>query len=145
MIGPPLASPRHITRIQFLKYGAMGITNTLLDFVVYFLLTRLFTFFGTYIFLAKAISFFVATSWSFFGNKRWTFAQSQSTTLRQVSKFYITASLNGVINVSTHFIVVRLIGAPDTTGIVFAAAVTVVFGFILNKWWVFKTNSQEPI
>lgn len=118
-------------------------SNTLLDFAVYFVLTRFFGFFGTYIFFAKAISFCVAASWSFFGNKRWTFGQSNKTTGKELWKFYITSLVSGVINVSVHYIVVRLFVFPDTVGIVCAAGATVMVGFALNKWWVFNQTVQK--
>jgi len=134
--------PNRSTAIQFIKYGLMGVSNTLIDFGMYYVLTRFSSFFGTYIFVAKAISFCVATIWSYYGNKRWTFGQLNKSTTKEVGRFYVTALISGVINVSVHYVVVRVFNLPDTFGIVCAAGATVLFGFVLNKWWVFTETSD---
>src|SRR5260370_37896943 len=56
--------------IQFVKFGIVGISNTLLTFAVYTLLLKVF---GVWYLAASAIGFGVGTVNSFLLNRRWTF------------------------------------------------------------------------
>ena len=56
--------------IQFVKFGIVGVSNTLLTFVVYTLLLKVF---GVWYLAASAIGFAVGTINSFLLNRRWTF------------------------------------------------------------------------
>src|ERR1700724_3908555 len=56
--------------IQFVKFGTVGVSNTLLTFLVYTLLLKAF---GVWYLAASAIGFGVGTVNSFVLNRRWTF------------------------------------------------------------------------
>src|SRR5213082_3813754 len=56
--------------VQFVKFGIVGISNTLLTFAVYTLLLKVF---GVWYLLASAIGFGVGAVNGFLLNRRWTF------------------------------------------------------------------------
>src|SRR5271157_3531173 len=68
--------PRHVRRlntpllVQFIKFGIVGISNTLLTFAVYTLLLKVF---GVWYLAASAIGFTVGAINGFLLNRRWTF------------------------------------------------------------------------
>ena len=55
--------------VQFIKFGIVGISNTLLTFAVYTLLLKVF---GVWYLAASAIGFGAGTVNSFLLNRRWT-------------------------------------------------------------------------
>ena len=57
--------------MQFVKFGIVGMSNTLLAFVVYTVLLKVF---GVWYIAASAIGFVVGAVNGFLLNRRWTFA-----------------------------------------------------------------------
>src|SRR5438067_12897504 len=57
---------------QFIKFGIVGISNTLLSFLVYTLLLKVF---GVWYLAASAIGFLVGAVNGFLINRRWTFKE----------------------------------------------------------------------
>src|SRR2546430_16910650 len=62
--------PRAPLLVQFVKFGIVGVSNTLLTFAVYTVLLKAF---GVWDLAASAIGFGVGTVNSFLLNRRWTF------------------------------------------------------------------------
>src|SRR5882757_5239668 len=72
----PLRLPgaaRHLNApvvVQFLKFGVVGVSNTLLAFAIYTVLLKVF---GVWYIAASAIGFVVGAVNGFLLNRRWTF------------------------------------------------------------------------
>lgn len=78
-------------RWQLIKFGAVGSLNTVIDFGLYFILTRSINFFAVHFLWANAIAFYLANLNSFIWNKQWTFRQEDKkpkTWLRQYAEFF---------------------------------------------------------
>jgi putative flippase GtrA len=60
-----------VVLVQFIKFGIVGVSNTLLTFLVYTLLLKVF---GVWYIAASAIGFTVGAVNGFLLNRRWTFA-----------------------------------------------------------------------
>src|SRR5713226_5623508 len=58
--------------IQFVKFGTVGVSNTLLTFLVYTVLLKVF---GVWYLAASAIGFLVGAINGFLLNRRWTFKE----------------------------------------------------------------------
>src|SRR5258707_12718750 len=58
--------------VQFVKFGTVGVSNTLLTFIVYTLLLKVF---GVWYLAASAIGFLVGAINGFLLNRRWTFKE----------------------------------------------------------------------
>src|SRR5271166_4452343 len=58
--------------VQFVKFGIIGVSNTLLTFAVYTLLLKGF---GVWYLAASAIGFVVGATNGFLWNRRWTFRE----------------------------------------------------------------------
>jgi putative flippase GtrA len=115
----------------------VGMMNTAIDLLCYFILTRYCGFSGEYIYLAKALSFFIATINSFLLNKRWTFKSAAKLEWKHVFKYYTVIGSGVFISVGIHFTVMHLFTVNDlfsgATGIIFTA----VWGFLLSKKLIF--------
>lgn len=127
-----------LTGVQFLKFCAVGVTNTALDISTYVLLTRYLGFTMDLIFLAKAISYILATLNSFFFNRLWTFKKQNPFRWRELALFYLAVGNGLFINVGVHFINVSVLSLNDIVSVLIAAALTALWGFFWSKYMVFK-------
>ena len=62
--------------VQFVKFGIVGVSNTLLTLVVYTVLLKVF---GVWYLAASAIGFIVGATNGFLLNRRWTFKSTSAT------------------------------------------------------------------
>src|SRR3954467_3208092 len=69
-VAAPAQHPRTHVVPQFIKFGIVGVSNTLLTFAVYTLLLKVL---GVWYLAASAIGFIVGAGNGFLLNRRWTF------------------------------------------------------------------------
>src|SRR5450432_2482615 len=67
--------------VQFVKFGLVGVSNTLLTFAIYTLLLKVF---GVWYLAASAIGFAVGATNGFLLNRRWTFREHVGDSLTPV-------------------------------------------------------------
>jgi putative flippase GtrA len=135
---PELAA---ITHRQLVKYSIIGIINTFLDWGVYLGLTRIFAYFIQHYLFAKGISFCVAVTNSYFWNRYWTFRSKRKEILRQYVKFFLSQGILLVINVGIMYLAVSILHLRDLIGLVLTSLVSMAFGFLISKFWVFKEKN----
>ena len=145
--------------VQFVKFGVVGVSNTAVDWVVYFILTGyVITDLSAKPF-AKAIAFIVAVINSYIWNTVWTFRKEyqKKTNSKKAAhknvlfvKFAVVSLIGWAIN---YFVFKSSIGSlPDTYltilgktmnlhdifALVFASAAATFWNFFGNKLWTFK-------
>ena len=74
--------------MQAVKFGLVGVVNTLIDYAVTNLLV-LIPFFGKHYVAANCIGFLCGMGNSLLMNKRWTFKQKERMTTRQIVCFLV--------------------------------------------------------
>lgn len=126
------ANRKHI--YQFVKFNAVGVLNTAIDFFVFMLLTR----FSVPYQLAHVLSYTCGLVNSFILNKLWTFQRREGLRGTEVLKFVIVnlGSLGVSLGVLT-FLRDNL-QFPLLAAKVFAVFFSVAINFAGNKLWVFK-------
>lgn len=135
--------------IQFIKFGLVGVSNTAVDWVVFFLLSH-FVFHGSNgELISKAISFAIAVINSYIWNSVWTFRKEYSkATSGQGSK----AAKGGTIFVK--FLVISLLGwglnylvykythqnlaQGNIIALIAASGAATLLNFFGNKLWTYK-------
>lgn len=124
--------------IQFLKFNAVGLLNTLVDFAVFTLLSAA----GAGYAIAQVISYSAGTANSFILNKKVTFRDRQkadqaSFDRMQLVKFILLNLVSlGVSLVLMHVLTDRL-GMQVLLSKVLVTGVTVVINFVGSRKWVF--------
>ncbi|RRF75109.1 GtrA family protein [Klebsiella pneumoniae] len=116
---------------QLMKYGLVGIVNTLITAVVIFLLMHL----GLGIYLSNAMGYVVGIVFSFIANTIFTFTQPIS--INRLIKFLCVCFICYVANIIVikYFsFYARKIYSAQILGM-FTYTIT---GFILNKFWAMK-------
>jgi putative flippase GtrA len=120
--------------IQFCKFCMVGWTNVAVDYLVYWLLARIF---GWYYMLARVIAFIVAVTWSFFLNRRWTFKHCGRKHSAQYAKFFVANGISMVLNLALFYLFVEHFSMNDTLAFLLVAALVSVFNFSINYFWAF--------
>lgn len=124
---------------QFVKFGLVGISSTIIDWGVFYLLNLIF---GVYYLTAKVLSFSVAVINSFIWNRRWTFRSQNPNHSEEFVKFLIIALIGLSINALIMYLAVSIFHTRKIVGLVFATGITTFWNFLANKFYTFK-NSQK--
>ena len=124
--------------IQFIKFGVVGVSNTLLTFVVY---TTLLKAFGVWYLAASAVGFMVGATNGFIFNRRWTFADHVGDSLTPVRWAIVQGSGLG-INLLLLYLFVDSAHLDKLLAQAFATAVVTVTTFFANRAWTFRSASS---
>jgi putative flippase GtrA len=125
--------------MQFVKFGIVGVSNTLLTFIVYTLLLKVF---GVWYLAASAIGFVVGATNGFVLNRKWTFREHVGDALTPL-RWAIVQGCGLGINVGMLFLLVSEVGLDKLLGQVFATGVVTVTTFAANRAWTFRMHSHE--
>lgn len=131
--------------VQFIKFALVGVSNTGVDWIVYYILIRtLLSDAGEKPF-AKAISFVVAVINSYIWNSIWTFkSEYQKSSKAGVSKttIFVRFFVVGLIGWGVNYFVFRFsissISNRDIIGLILASAAAVLWNFFANKFWTYR-------
>jgi putative flippase GtrA len=135
-LGRRLASP---LAVQLVKFGIVGVSNTLLTFVVY---TVLLKGFGVWYLAASAIGFIAGATNGFLLNRRWTFAGHVGDSLTPV-RWAIVQSCGLALNEGLLFVFVHEAGLDELLSQAFATAVVTVSTFFANRAWTFRMHHSQ--
>ncbi|MRN55584.1 GtrA family protein [Paenibacillus monticola] len=124
--------------IQFLKFNAVGLLNTLIDFAIFTLLNSL----GLVYTLAQVISYSAGTANSFILNKKVTFRDSDrgkkdSFDRMQLLKFIILNLIVLGISLLLMHLLTDKLGIQVLISKVLVTFVTVIINFFGSRKWVF--------
>jgi putative flippase GtrA len=125
--------------VQFLKFGTVGVSNTLITFVVYGLLLKVF---GVWYLAASAVGFIAGATNGFLLNRRWTFRGHVGDALTPV-RWAIVQTCGLGINEGLLYLFVHDARLDKLLAQVFATAVVTVTTFFANRAWTFRT--QPPV
>jgi putative flippase GtrA len=124
--------------VQFVKFGIVGVSNTLLTFLVYTLLLKVF---GVWYLAASAIGFIVGATNGFLLNRRWTFAGHVGDALTPVR--YVVVQGGGLaLNEVMLFVFVHEAKLDKLLAQALATAMVTVSTFFANRAWTFRMHPQ---
>jgi putative flippase GtrA len=124
--------------IQFIKFGLVGVSNTLLTFLVYTLLLKAF---GVFYLLASAAGFIVGATNGFILNRKWTFADHVGDSLTPV-RWAIVQGCGLGINELLLYLFVDGAHLDKLLAQAFATAVVTVSTFFANRAWTFRSEAS---
>src|SRR5271169_5346275 len=111
--------------IQFLKFGVVGISNTLIAFAVYTLLLKGF---GVWYIAASAIGFALGAVNGFLLNRRWTFREHVGDALTPV-RWGVVQTCGLGLNLGLLYLFVHEAGLDKLLGQAFATGIVTVVTF----------------
>jgi putative flippase GtrA len=119
---------------QFVKFGIVGIANTLLTLGVYTVLLKVL---GLYYVAASGVGFTVGTVNSFLLNRRWTFREHKGDALTPVRWFTVQGS-GLLVDLGLVYVLVEGVRIGTLVGQAIAIAIVVVLTFFANRAWTFR-------
>jgi len=129
--------------IQFLQFNLVGILNTLVDFLVYWLLNGLLLV--PYM-LSQTISYSCGVVNSYIINSRWTFKRENRKSIKQMILFVVVNLVSLGVSLGVMWLCQEVIKIPDLLGIskgvwckLIATGASVVVNFLGNRLFVFKS------
>jgi putative flippase GtrA len=144
---PSTASParsrepsRHLI-VQFVKFGIVGVSNTLINFAVYLLLLKVF---DVWYLAAAAIGFGVGAVNGFLLNRRWTFEGHVGDSLTPV-RWAIVQSCGLGLNELLLFFWVGVVGVDKILGQALAIVVVTTVTFLANRAWTFRMSGPVAV
>ncbi|HEX2016523.1 MAG TPA: GtrA family protein [Solirubrobacteraceae bacterium] len=130
----PLRSP---IVAQFVKYGVVGIVNTLLSVALIVLGDRL----GVWHIAAYAVAYGVGAINGYVVNRRWTF-QASAPHSRLAVRYFVVQGAALLASTGLVYLLVDVAGMQHVLGQLIAIATAVTGGFFANRWWTFA--QEEP-
>jgi putative flippase GtrA len=121
--------------VQFLKFGIVGVSNTLLAFATYTVLLKVF---GVWYVAASGIGFAVGAVNGFLLNRRWTFREHSGDAFTPV-RWAIVQSCGLGLNLGLVYLFVHDLGLDELVGQIPATAIVTVGTFTANRSWTFRT------
>jgi putative flippase GtrA len=121
---------------QFVKFGIVGISNTLLTFAVYTLLLKGF---GVWYVAASGVGFIVGAVNGFLLNRRWTFREHVGDALTPV-RWGVVQGCGLLANLGLVYTFVSGAGADELVGQAFATVIVTVATFFVNRAWTFRAR-----
>lgn len=121
---------------QFIRFGLVGTSNSIIDLVIYIGLTRGLDFFAHHFLVAALIAFLIAGINGYYWNRRWTFRNGKGFVRDQVFRFYVAAGIALTVNVVLLWALVNT-GLYDIAAKVIAGGTAGAINFLLQKFWTF--------
>ena len=124
--------------VQFIKFGIVGVSNTLLAFAVYTLLLKGF---GVWYLAASAIGFVLGAVNGFLLNRRWTFRDHIGDALTPVRWGVVQGGGLG-LNEGLLYLFVDGAGLDKLLAQACAIVIVTVTTFFINRAWTFRMRPQ---
>ena len=143
--------------VQFIKFGLVGVSNTAVDWIVYYLVAGYLITSSNLRPTVKAISFIVAVLNSYLWNTIWTFKEEYKRSATNSGqkgtifvKFFIVSLVGWVFNYlvfkytyqnyqySALMLGAKEIKTQELYPLIFASAAATLWNFFANKLWTYK-------
>ena len=128
--------------IQFVKFGIVGLSNTLISYVVYVAGVR----FGMHYLLASILGFVISVLNSFYWNNKYVFGQGKEerNLLKTLLKTFMAYAFTGLVLANILlYIWVDILGISEYLGPLINLVVTVPLNFVINKLWAFRRGKRR--
>lgn len=127
--------------IQFIKFGIVGISNTVISYLVYLVGIS----FGMHYLVASVLGFIISILNSFYWNNRYVFkleGDENRSIARSFCKTFVAYAGTGLIlNNFLLMLQIDLLQWSKTIAPLINLIITIPLNFLLNKLWAFKKQS----
>ena len=127
---------------QFVKFGIVGVSNTLISLAVYEVCIHL----GLYYLLSNAIGLVISVINAYYWNNRCVFGDGTPKTFAQHVRTYLKslAAYGGAFVLDSVLLVlwVEVVGIPETLAPILNLCITIPLNFLVNKYWTFRKRAD---
>ena len=126
---------------QIFKFVIVGGLSFVLDFIIYYVLTKLF---GVYYITAGFFSFTISLIFNYLMSMKFVFKSKDNLKKHHEFAIFATLSVMGLgLNLLCLFIMVDYMGINDLIAKVLTAGIVMVFNFVTRK--IFLEQKETPI
>lgn len=120
--------------IQLLKFGIVGVSNTLLTAITIWILLRVLHFND---YSSNIVGYIVGLVNSFIWNRKWTFANTAKVK-DTIFKFIITFAISYLFQLGNLYLLIHYTQIDSYICQLISIVVYTIINFILNKYYTFK-------
>jgi putative flippase GtrA len=121
--------------LQFIKFGVVGVSNTLISLAVYYALV----YAGLYYILANIVSFAVSVLNAYYWNRRFVFKGTKKGTSGQtLGRTYLSYGVTFLLSMGLLYTMVDVLHISPYLAPILNLCMTVPLNFLLSKFWAFK-------
>ena len=125
---------------QFIKFGFVGVSNTLVSWACYYL----FLWIDDRLYIVGSIvGTIVSIANAFFWNDRYVFKggkQDCISRLKRLGKTYISYGGTSLLSIVLLWLEVELFGVSKAVAPIVNLIITIPLNFVINKLWTFKQS-----
>lgn len=118
---------------EFIKFGIVGVSNTLITFVVYNILLKI----GINYLVANIIGYICGMINGFIWSKNWVFRVNKESKMYFI-KFALVNLLSLAVSTGLLMVLVKQLSLNSTITQLITTCITVVINYLLNKIYTFK-------
>lgn len=130
--------------VQFIKFGLVGVSNTLISLGVYYLCVYVFHWHYQ---LANLLGFIISVTNAYYWNSRYVFKMGKKRALADHAKTYLrtVAAYGGTYLLSTAllWLWVDKLGISEGLAPLINLCITIPLNFLINKFWTFQKRPQS--
>lgn len=124
--------------LQFVKFGIVGVSNTLIAFAVYTLLLKVF---GVWYVAASGIGFAIGAVNGFLWNRAWTFRGHVGDALTPV-RWFVVQSCGLLLDLGLVYLFVDGAGLGKLIGQAVTTVIVTLITFFVNRAWTFGGHTS---
>lgn len=120
---------------QFIKFGIVGVSNTIISLSVYYLLV----FINVHYIIANSIAFIVSVINAYYWNSKYVFKSvEERTIIKSFTKVIISYGFTFVLGTVLMVVWVDFLKISNLIAPILNLFVTIPLNFVLNKHWAMK-------
>lgn len=130
--------PKKRTLIQFFKFGVVGVSNTGISLLVYYIFIWIDS---RYYLLGNIAGWLFSVANAFFWNERFVFQKEITNVqnmLKKICKTYLSYGITFVLSIVLLYTEVDLLGWSKMVCPIINLLITVPLNFVFNKFWIFR-------
>ncbi len=141
-LGANTPEERRALVLQFVKFGLVGVSNTLVSWAVYYL----FLWLNEDLYMAGTVIGTVVSIYNaFFWNDRFVFKggdRDRKSRLKRLGKTYVSYGFTSLLSIALVWAEVNLLGISKALAPIVTLVVTIPLNFLINKFWTFKKGDK---
>lgn len=151
VMGKELTDDAFEAILQFVKFGIVGLSNTVISYVIYVIslvIMKNINFAPKYNYLiAQVIAFVLSVLWSFYWNNKMVFVLEEGkerSIWKALVKTFISYSFTGLFLNSILLILwVNMLGISEFIAPIINLLISVPLNFLINKFWAFRQDVKN--
>ena len=129
--------------IQFIKFGIVGVSNTLLGLFIYYIFVWINK---EWYQLGNVMGWLISVAWSCYWNNKYVFTQKQNSKeqwLKRLMKSYVSYGSTFLFTVFLLHAEIEWWHWSEKISPIANLLITIPLNFILNKFWTFKKEKER--